>query len=256
MLETILQDQQVIKSALTTMAQYYHENLLNDDRALKYSQDRNIDKDTYERFMIGFSRSSESTMRMAEVLNITHDALCIGGILSGGDFGRDRFVGRLVFPIFDLQGSVISFSGRTIRDEKPKYINGPSTSVFKKSLSLYGLFQASESIEKEGFVVLVEGAMDVIALHKIGITNVVAPCGVATRLEHIYMIKHFTNNLVCCFDNDHAGQESAAKVEKLCETVGLDFQYFQVDGAKDVDEFIKKFGPSSLIEVFERIHHE
>jgi len=161
---------------------------------------------------------------------------------------------RIVFPLIDLRGNVIGYSGRYWREPLPigtgKYINTPDTILFQKSYFLFGLYYAKDAIKERGFAVLVEGAPDVITPQAYGFLNVVAPLGTSFTIEQAYIIKSLCDRLLFCYDNDAAGQQSKARILEICKVVGLAAEELQVSGAKDIDEFIIKYGPEPLAAVW------
>ena len=178
------------------------------------------------------------------------NSLDISSFISTGNFHTvagltfDKLEGRLIFPVVDLLGGVIGFSGRTITPllQQAKYFNSPTSLVYKKSLSLYGLYQAYQRIQEYDFAVLVEGNIDVCMCHQTGIENAIAPCGTALRQEHLLLLEHFTPNIVCVFDNDAAGKVATTKARTLCRDNDCNFYSVTLSEAKDPDEFIRKFG--------------
>ena len=143
-------------------------------------------------------------------------------------------------PIFDLRGNVIAFGGRVLGDEKPKYINSPETPVYKKSRAMFALNLAKKSPSRR--YILCEGYMDVISLHQAGFDTAVAACGTALTGEQVKLLENYADEVVLCYDSDEAGQKATARSLELFSHSPIKVSVLTVTGAKDPDEFIKKFG--------------
>ena len=152
----------------------------------------------------------------------------------------DYVRGRVMFPIIDLRGSVIGFGGRVLGDEKPKYLNSPDTPVFKKTKNLFALNFAKNS--KEQRLILVEGNVDVITLHQAGFTNTVATLGTALTDDQARLIAGYAKEVVVAYDSDGAGRKATARAFSFFDELGVKVRVLNIPGAKDPDEYIKKFG--------------
>lgn len=152
----------------------------------------------------------------------------------------DLFRNRIIFPIIDTSGNIIAFGGRVMDDSKPKYLNSSDTPGFKKSRNLFALNYAKNFCSES--LILCEGYMDVIALHAAGFENAVATLGTAITSEQARIMARYTQKVIISYDSDTAGQTAADKAMRLLSEVGLDVKVLKLDGAKDPDEFIKKFG--------------
>lgn len=152
----------------------------------------------------------------------------------------DYFRGRVMFPIIDTTGNVIAFGGRVLDDSKPKYLNSSDTPGFKKSRNLFALNYAKDVCAEE--MILCEGYMDVIALHAAGFGNAVATLGTAITSEQARIMSKYTKKVIISYDSDEAGQRAANRAMQLLGEVGLEVRILKMNGAKDPDEFIKKFG--------------
>lgn len=152
----------------------------------------------------------------------------------------DYFRGRVMFPIIDLRGSVIGFGGRVLGDEKPKYLNSPDTPVFKKTKNLFALNFAKNS--KEQRLILVEGNVDVITLHQAGFTNTVATLGTALTDDQARLIAGYAKEVVVAYDSDGAGRKATTRAFSFFDELGVKVRVLNIPGAKDPDEYIKKFG--------------
>ncbi|MBQ2719258.1 MAG: DNA primase, partial [Clostridia bacterium] len=154
------------------------------------------------------------------------------------------FRDRVMFPVIDVTGNVIAFGGRVLDDSQPKYKNSSDTPVFKKSKNLYAMNFARQSCAER--LILCEGYMDVIAMHAAGVTNAVATLGTAITPEQARLVSHYTKSVVLSYDSDEAGQKATSRALSLLEQVGLSVHVLHIEGAKDPDEYIRKFGVESF----------
>ena len=152
----------------------------------------------------------------------------------------DCFRNRVMFPIIDVSGNVIAFGGRVLDDSKPKYLNSADTPAFKKSRNLFALNYARNHAEKN--LILCEGYMDVIALHAAGFENAVATLGTAITPDQARIMKRYTDKVIISYDGDEAGRKAADKAMRLLSDAGVDAKVLKMEGAKDPDEFIKRYG--------------
>ena len=163
---------------------------------------------------------------------------------SGGHY--DRFRGRLIFPIFDLQGRVIAFGGRIIGEGEPKYLNSPESQLYSKGRNLYGLYQAREAIRKQNMVILVEGYMDLLALRARGIEPVVATLGTALTREQVRLLKGYTSRVVLVFDADTAGLKAMQRSLPHFAGERLPARVLTLPAGEDPDSYAAKYG----VEIF------
>ena len=162
----------------------------------------------------------------------------------------DYFRNRVIFPIISTSGDVIAFGGRVMDDSKPKYLNTSDTPAFKKSRHLFALnFARKQASER---MILCEGYMDVIALHAAGFENAVATLGTAITSEQARIFAKYTKQVVICYDSDGAGQTAANKAMRLLEGVGVEVRVLKLEGAKDPDEYIKKYGADGFRQVLDQ----
>jgi len=164
------------------------------------------------------------------------------GDLVGEKNGRiyDRFRNRLMFPIIDVRGNVIGFGGRVLDDSTPKYLNTSETIIFNKRKNLFGLNLAKKS--KAGSLLLVEGNLDVVALHQYGFDNAIASLGTSLTEEQAALMGRYTDQVVLLYDGDNAGQNATQRAIPILERAGLQVKVLKMRDAKDPDEFLKKFG--------------
>ena len=237
-------------------ARIFYENLVSPDgdKARKYLADRGLSGLTIKRFGLGFAKNEffdlcnklHSLGYTTE--EIKENFLCGISQKSGKPF--DMFRNRIIFPIIDTSGNVIAFGGRVMDDSKPKYLNSSDTVVFRKGKNLFALNYAKDALLgniqseliKPGEIILCEGYMDVIAMHQAGFTNAVATLGTAITPEHSRVVSRYAKNAYLAYDSDEAGKRAADKAMTLLNEVGVDTKIIKMEGAKDPDEYIKKFG--------------
>ncbi|MGH9789843.1 MAG: DNA primase, partial [Candidatus Acidiferrales bacterium] len=174
-----------------------------------YLEDRGLERETIERFRIGYAPSAGDALVRALRSKFAEKLLADSGLVARDESGRlyDRFRRRIIFPIADERGRVVAFGGRALGDDLPKYLNSPETPIYSKSRVLYNLDRAKESIRQQKFAVLVEGYMDAIGVHRAGVTNVVATCGTALTPDQIKLLQRISEaRVVVNFDPDAAGQ--------------------------------------------------
>ena len=223
--------------------------------ALSYITDRGLDKKTLTRFGVGFAPDSwDSLVRHLRSKGFTDAELVAACVASRTKKGNliDFFRNRLMFPIIDIRGNVVAFGGRRLSDEDkgPKYMNSPETAVYSKNRNLYALnfAKSSEYCDtlskngKERFFILCEGYMDVIALHKAGFDNAVAPLGTALTETQVRIMSKYVSEVVIATDSDEAGQKAAKRAHGLLDAAGINTRILHIQGAKDPDEYIKRFG--------------
>lgn len=227
----------------------FFRNCLFDDKygkeALAYlHEERKLSMATIKHFGLGFSPDNAWMLNNhMKKLGFTDDEL-VTGFLCGKsrNSGRtyDYFRNRVIFPIIDTAGNIVAFGGRVMDDSKPKYLNTSDTPAFKKSRHLFALNFAKKYSEEQ--MLLCEGYMDVIALHAAGFENAVATLGTAITAEQARIFAKHTKKVIICYDADSAGQNAAQKAMRLLGEVGIEVRVLKLAGAKDPDEYIKKFG--------------
>ena len=211
---------------------------------LRYAQSRGMSKGTLTRFGIGFAPDSwDSLCKAMRAKGYTDEELQGAGLVSVSQKNGsiyDRFSNRLMFPIIDVRGNVIGFGGRVMDNSTPKYLNSPETEIFNKRKNLFALNVAKKT--KLGYLILVEGYMDAIALHQYGFDCAVASLGTSLTDEHAALLSRYTEQVVLIYDGDEAGQNATKRAIPMLEKVGLQVKVLQMRNAKDPDEFLKKFG--------------
>lgn len=236
-------------------ARVFHKWLYAPEGAagLAYLQRRGLSRGTLTRFGLGFApdRWDGLLTALAEQGWDKADLLDAGLAVSNKD-GRiyDRFRNRVMFPIIDIRGDVIGFGGRVMDDSTPKYLNSPDTPVYNKSRNVFALNIAKKS--RAGRVILTEGYMDTISLHQAGFDSAVASLGTSLTAEHAQLLARYFKDAVIAYDGDGAGVSAAQRAIPLLERAGLNVKVLRVKGAKDPDEFIKKYGPEAFARLLDK----
>jgi DNA primase len=207
-----------IHKALAAAAVYYHKYLLKArsseaGRARRYLKGRGLELSTIEEFRLGFAppRGIRGFAGAAAKLGIERKVLDAAGLLSAG--GRERFAGRITFPISDRRGRIVGFGARSLGDDHPKYLNSPETEIFNKRDLLYGFPQVSEAMRKERAAIIVEGYTDVLMLYQSGIRNAVATLGTATTPSHLRTLSGYADKIYMLFDPDTAGEKALERAD-------------------------------------------
>jgi len=226
-------------------ALFFHESLLSEEgkTAQTYLEKRGILPKTVKHFGLGFSFDAwDRLLKTLLPKGFSYEEMNRAGLVVKNAAGRfyDRFRNRVMFPIIDLRGNVIAFGGRVMDDSLPKYLNSPDTPVFNKSHHLFAMNFAKNNA-KDGMI-LSEGYMDVVAMHQAGFTNAVASLGTSFTDAHAKLIMRYTKEVVLSFDSDEAGKKAARKAIQIFEDNGVKARVLPLSGAKDPDEYIKKFG--------------
>ena len=225
-------------------ADFYHQNLYKPSSkpAQEYIKKRKLNNETLKSFQIGYSGKFDELYRALKQEGFGEQEILESGLVNKNENGKfiDRYRNRLMFPICDARGRVIAFGGRVLDDSKPKYINSPENVVYSKGRHLFGLNVAKKGDTKT--LLIVEGYMDVISLHQRGITNVVAALGTALTQQQGWLLRKSTEKIILGFDSDGAGQTAVMRSLEILQNMGCDMRVLQMEGAKDPDEYILKFG--------------
>lgn len=237
------------------LAAFYRNQLSAhpDSAVARYFATREIPGDVAAQFMIGASPDSwDAAIRFAQARGFSDEELRTSGIVSSPEENPnriyDRFRNRLMFPIWNEQGRVVGFSARSVEANPrgAKYVNTPETPIFTKGRILYALNFARPHIHEKDSIVLCEGQMDAIALHRAGVRNAVAPQGTAFTPEQANILKRHSTNVVLALDNDQAGWNAVFKDAEILLPLGFAVRVAVYPGAKDADELLKKSGPEAL----------
>jgi DNA primase len=241
------QDQGRIFRANQAAAEFYHQTLLKAPEAKiarDYLDQRGYGAETVDRYQLGYSPASwDATISALKSQGIAEADVHAAGLALSRDSGGyyDRFRGRLMFPIHDVQGRVRGFGARQLGEDKdqPKYINTPETVIFKKGQGFYGLYQAKEEIRKTGRALVVEGYFDQIALDHAGVKYAVATLGTALTADHARLLRRYSRDVFLVFDADEAGQKAAIRsIEPFLEA-GLSPRIILIPEGKDPDEYLR-----------------
>ena len=240
---------------LKASTEFYHNNLLNkpDSPQAKYLKSRGINSEMIEKFQIGASLNYDDLIKHLKSLNYSYEDMVMAGVAGKGDRGYYDFYGtRLLFPICNGFGDVVAYSGRSVdgNEERAKYKNTPQTIVFNKSEILFAYNNVRE-LKKQNMldtIIIVEGHIDVIACHQVGITNTIGCMGTALTPIHAKKIKQLVENVILCLDGDSAGASATYKAIDTLKEVGLNVKVVRLSKAKDPDEYIKKFGKDAFLE--------
>ena len=237
-------------------ARHFHEMLKSPigRPALEYINGRGISKDVITRFGIGAAPDAWSLLLESMTKKgYTHSELIEAGLARAGrnkGGAYDMFRNRVMFPVIDVRGSVIGFSGRVLGTEEPKYLNSPDTPVFSKRRSLFAINIAKKS--KAGMLILVEGNMDVVALHKAGFDSAVASLGTALTDEQARLMARYSDSVVVAYDSDDAGRKAALRAIPLLEKTGMRVKIVDMGESKDPDEYLRRNKPEAFKILIER----
>ena len=226
-------------------ANFYFRNLVagNDKRGLQYFVSRQLKPETIKKYGLGYAPDSWNTLTDHLLKKgFTEEELLAANVAHRSGKGNlyDAFRGRVMFPIVDTRGAVIGFGGRVLDDSQPKYLNTAKTPVFDKGRNLFSLNFAKDSSSTH--MILAEGYMDVIAINQAGFSNVVATLGTAITPEQARKLTQYAKEMIIAYDSDGPGQQATQKAINRFSEVGMPSRILHMTGAKDPDEFIKKYG--------------
>ena len=234
-----------LEEVIKTASIFYQRQLRESSKAISYLKSRGLTGEIAKEFSIGYAPEGWQNLKIC-FKKYENDILVKAGLVIKNEKGKyyDRFRHRIIFPIYNDKGKIIGFGGRVINPEDtPKYYNSPETPLFQKSYELYGLLASRKSIREKGYVLVVEGYMDVVGLSQKGIRNVVATLGTATTAFHIKKLLRYTKEIIFCFDGDNAGRSAAWRaMNNALVSVSDDMQLkflFLPDG-HDPDSFVRK----------------
>jgi DNA primase len=218
---------------------------------LAYLRQRGLDDETIRRFRLGFAPDGSAALKRALAGQIPEPLLFEGGLLRRRDDGSsyDYFRKRVMFPIGDRAGRIIAFGGRIIGEGQPKYLNSPETPLFQKGRVLYGWAAARAAAAKDPSVIVTEGYMDVIALHRAGFTTAVAPLGTALTEAQIEELWKLAPEPVLCFDGDSAGERAALRAAERALPLlrpGLTLRFATLPAGEDPDTLVLRYGAEAM----------
>ena len=226
-------------------AEFYHENLYKPTAkpGQEYVKKRHLDNKTLKAFKIGYSGRFNELYMELKSKGFTEEEIFASCLVNKNPDGKfiDRFRNRLMFPIFDTHERVIAFGGRVLDDSKPKYINSPEDIVYSKGRHLFAFNIARKYNSKT--IIMVEGYMDAVSLHQRGIHNAVASLGTALTEAQGRLLRRSCEKVIIGYDADGAGQAATLRGLEILQNLGCDIRILQIEGAKDPDEFVVKYGP-------------
>ncbi|MBI5741323.1 MAG: DNA primase [Nitrospirae bacterium] len=227
---------------------FFQQQFAKSDKAKQYLDKRGIDVRAQKLFSLGYApKTWNALLNYLTAKGYKADAVKKAGLVTQGTKGiYDTFRDRVMFPIFDPKGDVIAFGGRSINGDEPKYLNSPETIIFNKRAVLYGLDRAKDSIKETGYVLFMEGYLDVITAHIHGFSNSVAPLGTAFTQEHGKLIKRFAADVVLVFDSDDAGRKAAKNAANILFQSGLNVKILTFPEKEDPDSFLRKNGKEAF----------
>ena len=234
---------------------FFHERLMSPEgkAGLDYLMNRGLSLHTIKRFGLGFAADDWHTLHMyMRGLGYSDFELADASLLSNNNNKfYDKFRNRVMFPIFDTRGNVVAFGGRTLGNDKAKYLNSGETAVFHKGDMLYALNIAKNT--KADYFILCEGYMDVIAMHQAGFDSAVASLGTALTPQHANLLARLgKKEVILSYDSDAAGQNASSRAINLLANVGVHARVLKIEGAKDPDEFIKKYGGERFQDIIDK----
>ncbi len=257
-MQRLKQERDRMYEILKVTAEFYHNNLINNpnSKQANYLKSRNLSEEMIEKFKIGASLNYDDLIKYLLKRGFKAEEM-----ISAGVAGREKnsiydfYSNRLIFPIFNSFGDVVAFSGRSVEEnpEHAKYKNTPQTLIFNKSETLFG-YNFARELKKQHMldsIVIVEGHIDVIMCHQVGITNTIGCMGTAFTPLHAKRLKQLVDNVILCLDGDSAGANATYKAIDTLKSSGLNVRVVRLTGAKDPDEYIKKFGKEKFLEFLE-----
>lgn len=234
-------------------ALFYHEALYKPTAkvAQEYVKKRKLDNKALKSFTIGYAEINSNLYKFLKTKGFTDEEILASDLVNkvGNNF-VDRFKNRLIFPIQDVRNRYIAFGGRVLDNSLPKYINSPENIVYSKARNLYGLNVAKNSKSKN--LIIVEGYMDTVSLHQRGIDNVVASCGTALTEAQGRLLRKYAEKVIISYDSDSAGQAATLRGLEILNSLGCDIRILQMEGAKDPDEYVIKYGNARFNNLVEK----
>ncbi|MBO5141660.1 MAG: DNA primase [Clostridia bacterium] len=231
---------------------FFYNNIEKSNQAKEYITKRKLAIGTVRKFGLGFALDDNGLYKFLKDKGFKEEDMLATGLIGKTDKGYfyDKFKNRLMFPIFDVRGRVVAFGGRALASHEelkaqhiPKYVNSPENLIYTKGRHLYGLNLAKKTSEKMKRILVVEGYMDVISPHQFGTTNVVASLGTALTEAQGKLLRQYAEEVVLSYDSDAAGQKAIARGIEIMQSLGVMVKVLQMEGAKDPDEFVLKYGP-------------
>ena len=225
------------------VANFYHQNLYTSiaKPAQEYVKKRKLDNNTLKKFMRGYSTGGNEVYKLLKEKGFTEEQILASNLVKKTNYGyNDVYKNRLMFPIQDIRNRYIAFGGRVLDNSLPKYINSPEGIVYSKGKNLYALNIAKGT--KLDKIIMVEGYMDAVSLHQRGIPNAVASLGTSLTEGQARLLRKYTEKVIIAYDSDGAGQTATLRGLEILTSAGCDVRILQMEGAKDPDEYVIKYG--------------
>lgn len=235
-----------VYSLFKDIVRYYKKSLENNPWVQKYLLDRWINSESLATFEFWYADSGVELYNYLKQKWYDDELIIESNVFSDIKIKKDKFIGRVIFPLKNIRGDIVGLAGRIIHVWEPKYLNSPASQIYDKSSILYGLFEARWEITKKDFIIITEWYMDTIALHQAGFKNTVCVSGTALTEKHIGVIKKLTSRIYLCFDNDHAWIQATNLSIEMLKNKDLEVKVISLDGGKDPDEIIKSGGDFQL----------
>ena len=246
---------------MKTVSFLYKQNLetqlKSNNTIIQFLNKRGLNNKLIERFQLGFASNSWCFLsKSIKEFEKNKNQLISLGLLIKKNYVYDRFRNRLIFPIRNLDGNILGFGGRVLDDYlKPKYINSPESKIFSKKKELYGLYETLLDKKTNSYIIIVEGYLDVIALHKHDVTNVVAVLGTSFNKNHLHLLKSSYNKIIFCFDGDTAGQNASIRTAYTCLPyidLNIFIGFVLLPKKHDPDSYINAFGKNKFLSILEK----
>ena len=237
---------------------FFKENIEKYDEAMEYMKERDFSVEDMKKFGIGFASSNRDDLFQHLLKKEFSETKIIElGLAKRNENGEiyDNFRNRVIFPIYNTDSQIVGFGGRIIEKNSnlPKYLNSPDSPIFRKGNELFGIKYQGENIRKKGFVMLMEGYLDVLTAQKNGFENAVASLGTAFTEEQAQLLKKYTDKILISYDNDEAGKNAIIKASYILKKYDFDVKCLVMDGSeKDPDEFLRKNGKKAFVEVVKK----
>lgn len=245
-----LSEKAKIFELLETASKFYHRCFVESKSAQiarDYAKERGLSRETIEKFMIGYAPKGK-LLESALKKGYSYEGLAKAGLVTKTDSGMffEYMSDRLVFPILDIQGRVVAFGGRTLTNQKTKYLNTPETIVYSKSANLYGLFQTLPDLKKDKRIILLEGYMDVVMTQQYGVSGAVASLGTAFTTQQAKLIARYAEDISVLFDSDDAGRSATQRALEIFAENDIIVKTVALPEGIDPDEYLLEHGKSSF----------
>lgn len=231
-----------VYSLFKDIVRYYRNSLENNPSVQKYLIDRWLSTESINTFDFWYADSWVELYNYLKQKWYDDALISESNVFSDIKTRKDKFIGRIIFPLKNIRWDIVGLAGRIIEHGEPKYLNSPASQIYDKSSILYGMFQARWEITKKDFIIITEWYMDTISLHQAGFKNTVCVSGTALTEKHIWVIKKLTSKIYLCFDNDGAWAQATNLSIEMLKNKDLEVKIISLDGGKDPDDIIKSWG--------------